>query len=443
MQQVKPKNSHLGLIIIGGTITMLMLMLLLIMSILIFSRRLNSSPSVNLNPFIGSNPLSGLVVGEIDPALALASLGGSSEADVIAEAIDKARPETAFSGLLFDPTLTNRESSGGFLRLAAIYAGEGKRKKAVSSFELAGSIATLAPDISDVAKADMFMQAGEGLIGLEEPALAKFYLDQAFVIGSKSPALQAAHRRAIYERLQTNYLAIDERVLARASLSLSANPPNLALVTDKQLVLPEAQAVPLAEDVQQAEAVRWRAAQELSALLVARGGNAPQRAVDVLGAALSVEDQRKLAFYEEEFAKTSQLSRKIDITLAQIQWLSIKYRVARQGYGISLVPEWEAQAEEIRARLTKTYEVLYALYADLVIALPEVSQIDKATEERLRIEVLAGILGRYPNYPEEQRQKQLLDATNQLIATQPELSIFVAIKEVNDQEKYSLISLEE
>jgi hypothetical protein len=138
----------------------------------------------------------------------------------------------------------------------------------------------------------------------------------------------------------------------------------------------------------------------------------------------------------------TQLSRKIDITTAQIEWLSTKYRIARRAYGQSIVPEWEAEAEQIRADLTKTYETLFALYADLIVALPEVSQIDKATEERLRREILAGELGRYPNYPEEQRRRQLLDATNHLITTQPELSIFAGVGEVAGREMYRLISPE-
>ena len=106
------------------------------------------------------------------------------------------------------------------------------------------------------------------------------------------------------------------------------------------------------------------------------------------------------------------------------------------------MPEWEAEAEQIRADLTKTYETLFALYADLIIALPEVSQIDKATEERLRREILVGELGRYPNYPEEQRRKQILDASHQLITTQPELNVFVGVGEVAGREMYRLISPE-
>jgi hypothetical protein len=97
----------------------------------------------------------------------------------------------------------------------------------------------------------------------------------------------------------------------------------------------------------------------------------------------------------------------------------VKYRIARRGYGISLVPEWESQAESIRAELTKSYELLFALYADLIVAIPNADQIDLATEEVLRRENLAGILGRYPNYPAEQRLAQLLQATAHLVESRP------------------------
>ena len=173
--------------------------------------------------------------------------------------------------------------------------------------------------------------------------------------------------------------------------------------------------------------------------MVERGGNAPLAAETALKEALVAEDLRKLPFYDAEIEQEAQLSRKVDIMFAKIEWLSIKYRVAKQAFGLNIVPEWAEQDERIRADLTKAYQALFSLYADLIIALPKASQIDKATEERLRREVLAGELGRYPNYPEEQRRQQLLDATDQLIATQPELNIFVGVRQLADKETYTFI----
>jgi hypothetical protein len=234
-------------------------------------------------------------------------------------------------------------------------------------------------------------------------------------------------------------MTLNERELARKSLDLSANPPDLVLLSHEIIEFPSSgEGLPIPQSIQAAEADRWIRAQELAALLVERGGHAPPSAIQALKEALIEEDSQKLPFHEAELATTAQLSKKIDIIKAKIAWLSVKYRIAKKAYGISLVPEWEAEDEQIRADLTKTYEQLFSLYADLTVALPEASQIDKATEHKLRREILAGEVGRYPNYPEEQRRKQLLDATNQLWTHQPELNIFIGVTTVADQETYSL-----
>ncbi len=450
MQQVKRKNPYLGLIIIVGTLTIIMFILLAAIGAFLFSGQFGLAQSTGGTIIRGRNPLNTVNPAEIDPALALASLGGVADADVIIEAIRKGRPETALAALAYRPTLPDKESAGDFLLLGNAYQANNNREKAVFCYQMAGQIATLSPNLADTVRADIFVEAAEKLTTLDQADWVKFYLDQAFVVAAKSPFLQGAHRHGVFERLQKDYTILYEqnglaeaRELARQSLNLSAKPQSLAGNTEQLFILPQnSEAIALPMALQEAEANRWSRAQELAALLVERGGNAPQSAKDALKEALVAEDAQKLPFYAQELSAAAQLSRKIDITLAQIEWLSTKNRIARGAYGLSLVPEWEAQAEQIRADLTKTYEGLYALYADLIVALPELSQIDKATEERLRREILAGELGRYPNYPEEQRRKQLLDATNQLITTQPELGVFAGIGQVAGREMYRLISPE-
>lgn len=439
MQQARIKKPQWGLVIIFGTLFVLVLILLATVGILIFTRQ-NSSNNLQASIITGNSPVNRLNVEAIDPALALASLGGVPESDVLTEAIEKLRPETALATLLFSSNLPAKESAGGLLQLAAVYTAGNAVEKASLSYRLAGTVATLAPDLPDTVRADLFVQAGEGLAGINRPAEAKFYFDQAFVIAAKSPYLQAVHRRRIFEQLHQNYLALGERAAARESLSLSANPPSLTLVAQTEAILPGGEPIPLPETAQIAEADRWQAAQELAAQLVQRGGQGSQETVNALAAALVAEDMQKLPYFRSEFENTSQLSKKMDITQAQIAWLSIKYRVAKQGYGISIVPDWEAQAEEIRSELTKSYETLFALTADWAVALPDVSQLDKATEERLRTEILAGELGRYPNYPEEQRRAQLLNATDQLLETQPEINIFIGVSELNGRKTYTLVA---
>jgi hypothetical protein len=441
MNSMKLKSSQLGWLIVISTLTILMFILVAAIITFFITSQLSPAEAGGRSLLTNRSPLQ---VTKVDPALALLSLGGMAEAELIRQAVAKDRPEVALAGLLYQPQLSDRASAGGFLSLAPIYARAQEPNTALFCYELAGTITTLSPDIPNTARADLFIQIGEGLISLEEPVLAKFYLDQAFTIAAKSPFLKVVHRRAIFERLQKNYMILGQREAARTSLNLSANPPNIPFIADEGIILPQHEVILVPAVVQAAEAERWIKAQELAALLVSRGGRAPVAAQAALREALISEDLQKLPFYDREFEQEAQVSRQIDITIAKIEWLSLKYRVARQAYGLNIVPEWADRAEKIRADLTKSYETLFSLYADLIIALPRASQIEKATEERLRREILAGELGRYPNYPEEQRRRQLLEATAQLIETQSELNVFVGVGQVTGhQPRYTFISAED
>ncbi|RMF05511.1 MAG: hypothetical protein D6768_01045, partial [Chloroflexi bacterium] len=309
MQQARIKTSYWGLIIIFGTVFVLVLILLATVGILLFTRQNSSSTAPSI--ITGNSPVNRLNTEAIDPALALASLGGVPESDLLTEAIEKLRPETALATLLFSPNLSAKESAGGFLQLAAVYAGGNDFEKAALSYRLAGTVATLAPDLPDTVRADLFVQAGEGLAGIARPTEAKYYFDQAFVIAANSPYLQAAHRRRIFERLHQNYQAIGERAAARESLSLSANPPSLQLVAQAGAILPAGEPVPLPEAAQTAEANRWQAAQELAAQLVLLGGEAAPEAVAALAAALKAEDQQKLPYFFRQLRSVFKLAFKI------------------------------------------------------------------------------------------------------------------------------------
>lgn len=365
------------------------------------------------------DPLTLVNAGSIDPALAVAGLGGMSDGDLVAQALAQARADTAFAILVFSPSIGDRESAGDFLLLANRYRNDQRPELAIACYRLAGTIATLSPDLPDTVRADTFVLAGEGLAGLEESGLAQLYLDQAYNIAIVSPYVPAATRRNIFQRLHQGYQAIGDRERARISLEQSAEPFPMVTLAESSPVLPVAEPPLLSLEVQQAEAKRWEAAQTLVTNLVERGGRAPAEFITALGEALIAEDQAKLPYFDSQLTATSQLSVQISIVQARINWLAVKYRVARRGYGISLVPEWEAQVEAIRADLTKSYELLFALYADLIVATPNAEQIDLATEEILRREILAGTLGRYPSYPAEQRIAQLLQATAHLVESRP------------------------
>ncbi|HEY83934.1 MAG TPA: hypothetical protein G4N96_02295 [Chloroflexi bacterium] len=389
------------------------------------------------------NPVSAVNAKDVDPALAIAQLGGISPLDVAERAINKSRPGAALATIIFSPEIEAKDAAGNLLLLANKFTQADDTAHARSSYQMAGTLATLSPDLSDTLRADIFVQAGIGLAEAGDPILAKIYLDQAFLVATESAYLQPAYRRTILEQLGQAYRNIGLKDLARKSLELSLNPANLETLSEAPLVLPVGKKISYPLEVQEAEAIRWQAAQVLGRELVELGGEARPETIAALQKALLKEDQVKSRFIAQALETEKQLSGKVDLLQAKINWQSIKYRLARQGFGISIIPEWEDQAEQIRAELTASYEALFRLYNDIIVAMPDASQINRSTEEALRRQLLAGQLGQYPNYPSEQLKAQLLDATAKLVETQPGTKLRVSYLTVDGVDYYTLISDEE
>ncbi len=423
-----------GVLAIASTVVII----ILILGLALFSFLLQPEPPAEVTQF--DNPLAAVQVEDVDPALAIALLGGVSPLDVIEEALSKARPGTALATIVYTPDLPARETAGNLLLLAARFAERDDTARARLCYQMAGTLATLSPDLPDTVRADIFLQAGVGLTALEEPVLAELYLDQAHLIATESRYLQAVYRQGMLVKLNRAYLEVGQEEKARQSLAASTEPPALAALPESPLALPVAEQVALPADVQQAEAARWQAAQKAMTELVTRGGSIQPETLAALHDALLAEDAAKTRFFEQALQGEPQLSGQASIVQARLNWQSIKYRIARQGFGLSLVPEWEAQEAQIQADLIASHQDLYRLYSDIIVAMPDASQIDRATEESIRRQILAGQMGHYPNYPAEALKTQLLQATARLVETQPGTDLRVSFLSIDGVDYYTLVS---
>jgi hypothetical protein len=144
-------------------------------------------------------------------------------------------------------------------------------------------------------------------------------------------------------------------------------------------------------------------------------GEPPSDLVDNLTQALLAEDVTKQGFYRQELETSTQLSRRVNLHWQAIRWLTLKYKVATRAFGLSLVPDWEAQTSEIQSTLSKVYEDLFFDYEDLVTGLPQASLTGPGSYQVRRQTILAGRLGQYPNYPEPQLAEKLKTAALELI----------------------------
>ncbi|HSJ53098.1 MAG TPA: hypothetical protein VLC52_05060, partial [Anaerolineae bacterium] len=240
-------------------------------------------------------------------------------------------------------------------------------------------------------------------------------------IAAGSPYLQMANRRDLLVGLEAAYGALGnvERAAAcRAEIlemdqQIQAQPPVQA---GKRPELPLAGEAHSSPEIGALEESRRQATY---ALLQAVGGGAepPTALRDALAEALRAEDAAKMAFYQQELEGTSQPSRRIGAHWQMIDWLMRKYQVAARGFGLSLVPEWEAGVAEIQSALSKAHEGLFFDYEDLVTALPDATLMGPGSYQVRRQVLLDGRLGRYPNYPAQQLADKLQDAVRGLVAS--------------------------
>ena len=185
------------------------------------------------------------------------------------------------------------------------------------------------------------------------------------------------------------------------------------------------------------------ARQQAAAILAARWLSAPsatrETLTQALGQALKDEEVARDAFYagSDQLALPDRLALLHD----KLAWLGVKYRAARGGYGVSLVPEWESQAEDTHTALASTYTDLINGYGQQLDTLDAV-EAALARVELLRQGVLWTRLGLFPGSAEQALSEQLADASRQLWSRQGGAGLTVIAQDVDGVRFYLLAGSE-
>lgn len=365
------------------------------------------------------DPIAAAVPEEIAPDLALYPLAGASVLDTVDAATVNGDLETAYAALVFSLELSDAQRIGRLILLGGQYVEAEVPERAALTYQQVYDVAVLSPYLNDPARADALLASGQGWAVLGNETLATEAYDQVYLIAVQSPYLQMANRRDLLTALEPAYRDVGETQRAdavRASIveleqQTSPHPP---LPVGQLPELPQGDEVISSPEVGALEEARRQAAFELLQPL-SEGTDPPADLVAALAQALQAEDGAKLDLYRRELEGTTQPSRRINVNWHMIDWLMLKYKVASRSFGLSLVPEWEAQVPEIQSALSKAYEGLFFDYEDLVTGLPDASLIGPGRYQVRRQVILDGRLGRYPNYPTEQLVDKLQEAVRGLI----------------------------
>jgi len=382
------------------------------------------------------DPIAVVSADEVASDLALYPLAGASELDTIDAAIANGDLETAYAALAFGLEPSDAQRIGRLLLLGERFVGLEKPDRAAVAYQQVYDLAVLSPHLTDPARADALLASGKGWATAGDESQGLEALDQAYLIAAQSPTLQMANRRDVLAALEKAYAELGDEARAeecRARIieldqQTSAHPPVVPMELPD---LPQGETAISSPEVGVLEEARRQAAYALLQVLI-EGGDPPAELVSGLAEALKAEDAAKLDLYALELEGTTQPSRRISVGWEMVRWLMLKYEVAARGFGLSLVPEWEAALPEIQSALSKAYEGLFFDYEDLVTALPDASLIGPGSYQVRRQVILDGRLGRYPNYPASQLADKLQDAAQALISAGSLESLYVDVARQDD-----------
>ncbi len=365
----------------------------------------------------------------LDSALLLRNLAGMPDEQVLNYALSTGKTETGFAIVALSDELGDPERASALLTLAQHYSSTGDSTKAATCYQALVCLAALGADFHDYQKANLLLQAGDGLSSLDRSLQAEEAFDRVGEIARFSPTLQAAVRVQLLQTLSGKYTGLD-RWSKAVDASHSAEDParpgvDAPVAVNLPAVAPNWESDPAWSDVQDRAAERVHAAVALITALENKATDQIEPNRQTLATALLAEDQAQDAFYTQLRPRTTGAGARLALSRRHVDWLIVKRRVAARGFGLSLVPAWERSLRDIETALRVAQEDRYTLQLELAALLPDPLAARQATVDALAEELKLGRLGLYPEAPERGLAGDLTAAIGDRVSLRRDDTLFV------------------
>jgi hypothetical protein len=377
----RPRRPWLEGILLTGFFFLLILGVLALAAFFFLTHRTPASP-------VYDSPLSILQPEQIRSDLALRQLAGDPADALAYQALNAGELYTAHAIALFDTGfagnnatalgtgspnsgLVGSKRAGFYQQLAGGYLERGLNVEAGAAYDTLRSLTILDIEIPALERATLLTQAAEGLLalGAEEEALDA--ANQALLMGKQIPDLLPAQRVQIFQGLKPLADELGDEAFSAQVNDLLRNPyltPAGVLLTSQLWTFAE----PVAPDQPLLDAIQARqiAANQLAERIKFTGGEDIEPERQALAAALLSEEQARIGYYQRMTAAQPTLGQQLWLLSDQRAWAALKLRIAMQGFGLSILPEWEANLAGIQQDLstvTGSFDlVTQALAATLV-----------------------------------------------------------------------------
>jgi len=352
---------------------------------------------------------------KINPAVALGILAGTSDSASVDDELAAGDFEGAFAQIAYGTEFTDANRVGALLLLGNRYAAGKQIAKAAWMYQYAVFIATVSPLPSDLNRVQTLLEAAQGFRAINMQAEGRAALDQAYLIAEYSYALPRNTRSDLLDQIARAYKtfgATKQAAEARQKAMDTATLTNEdAINISRRPFRIKVTAPPESPELVTKVKERFSAAREL---LDALNLNPPKSEADMpdelirtLGDRLYEEDGMRSDYYTSQYDQAPDASAQLGILADKLKWLALKYRVARLGFGLSIVPEWESDVETIKQDLNDTYADYIAITQQQARGLDKQDEANRSAEDVLRTAIVAGRWGLYPQYDEADLRSQL------------------------------------
>jgi len=356
------------------------------------------------------------------PDTVLLPLTGIESADALSATLDKAQLENAYALLAYDPTLSDATRIGALLQLGTRYANAKDVTKAASCFQSAALLATLSPSLSDQARSDTYQQASAGLRGVGATSIARLVTDQSYIVAQYSPTLKRDARARRLDQVAQDYSALGVRNLADQARAKSMDAAS-ATTEDKNIptrvpFVPTVGKLPASPQVNTAVQARIAAAKQLQddlQNLSKPTADWPSDSLSQLSDALVAEDNARQAYYDAQIPQTKDPAVQVGLMRDKVNWLALKYRIARGAFGKTLVADWSNDPASIADAWSDAWADFFGVSESQAGAVAQPQNPDQAMEDVVRQELIASRWGWYNRVTEPDLINSFNDVTQRLM----------------------------
>jgi hypothetical protein len=329
-----------------------------------------------------TSPLTTIPVDQIAPHHALVQLAGDPARALAYQALQAGELDLASAITFFSTELTDQDRLALWLQLGRRYLASERIEQGINAYNNARSVVVLGPTLSFNERSQALLQIADDLLKVDAAAPALDAAIQAKRVAEQTPDILPAQRSQIFETLRTLSRSLGDSTF-ESEVDAAARNPYLA--PPGMPVIPQWKTLgePLATDptVLEAQSQRQTAARALADRIATTGGIDIDPERQTLATALMLEDQARNAAFQRTISSGINLGQQFTLLQEQRAWAALKLRIAARAFGISILPEWEANLTQLQQELAGANNNLLVVVEALTAA-----KSDPIAQAMLRVE---------------------------------------------------------